>query len=206
MASHRLEIDLFGDLAKGFQVALHARRGFSRRGHARDHCQVQQALLHFRLGELARQGLLDLVDDLVRRALGRGQAEPGDRGEPRQASFGRGGHVGQGRHAFRVGDEQGPHLAGLDEGRLHAGVVEHRVDVAAQQIVHGRTAALVGHDVDLHAGGAGEHELGQMLLRAQASVAEGDLVGILAAVVDEFLQVLGREFIVRPLALPLSIY
>jgi hypothetical protein len=44
---------------------------------------------------------------------------------------------------------------------------------------------------------ARKHELGQVLLGAQAGIAEGDLVRVLAAVVDEFLEILGGEFIVR---------
>lgn len=96
------------------------------------------------------------------------QADPGDHGHVVDAGLLHGGRLGDEGRALVVHDRQRGQLAGLDvrQGLGQGG--EEQVDVAAEQVVDGQRAALVG-DVDhLDLLARLEHQAGEVLRAAVA--------------------------------------
>jgi hypothetical protein len=98
------------------------------------------------------------------RPRGRHHGDPGGELEAGQPGLGHGGHAGQAGQAARRGQRQRLDLAGRQLRRGgHVGVEGDR-HLAADEVLHGRCAALVGHVHDVDAGGGLEHLAGEVRL------------------------------------------
>ena len=133
----------------------------------------------------------ELVDDRLRRALGRHHGVPGAEDEV-DAGFLGGRHVGQGLQPRRRRHRIGLDGAALDLRDDVQRLVDHVVDLAADEIVEGRRRAAIGHQRGLEAELGVEHRARHMGDRADAGMAVAQLVAVGLEVGEELLEVLGR--------------
>ena len=140
----------------------------------------------------------------VGRHAGRGDESPcaGDV-ERRQAHFGERRHVRQRGRAFRPRDGQRAQLAGLDE-RHRGDVVHRRLHAAADEVGHGRSAALVGHVHEVDPRGAQPQLHCEVRCAAHAGGGEIELAGLGLRELDEGGVVLGRHVVVHHQDVPVE--
>ena len=159
-----------------------------------DERDVQQLGAGLLVAQLLDDHRVHLVDDLLRRAARREDAGPGGRLVARHG-LGDRRDVGVLLHALVRRHRQDPQRPGLDLGKGDA-AVEHEVQVAAEQRVARRAAAVVGDVQRLAAGLVQQHLAGEVVRGADAGRGELQVrIGLLGQL-DELRQRLGLE--IRP--------
>ena len=152
-----------------------------------------QALAHVGRVEYPGDLGVPLGDHVLRRAGRREQAVPRRDVEARQARFGHRRQVGRERRARGGRHRQRLQLAGLDLRRGVGEVVEHELDVAGEQRLRRRRAALVRNVDDVGAGVDLEQLAGEMPGAAVAARTERQLARIGLGVGDELLDRIHRQ-------------
>ena len=122
----------------------------------------------------------DLGADLLGDALRAEDAVPGRGGVAGEACLDRGRDVGQAREALGAGDGQRGDRAGLDQADDGRDRGHHEVDVAADEVVHRGTGALVGHVLELDPGALAEKQGGDVAGRGVAGRAVDEHAAALA--------------------------
>ena len=136
---------------------------------------------------------VELVDDRLRRAGRRHDAEPDGGLVARQAGLGDGRHVRQHGRARRAGGAERPHLAGLDVRRHGGDGVEHHLHVAADGVGARFAAAAVRHMHDVGVAHGFEQLAGHVIGRAGPRRGIVELARLGLQQRHELLQVLGRH-------------
>src|SRR5829696_5448450 len=136
---------------------------------------------------------VELVDDRLRRAGRRHEAEPDRRLVAGDAGLGDRRHVGQDARARQPGDAERPHLPGLDVRRHRGDGVDHHLHMAADDAVARLAAAAVRHVDDVGAAHRFEQLAGHMVGRAGAGGGVVERARPRLRVGHEFLQVLRRH-------------
>ena len=169
--------------ALGFLLQEFRRLG----GRGADRRARQRAVALDDVGQLQRRGdrLRDLAGDLGRRLRRRDDREPAGRIEARE-HLGDRRHVRQFRDARRAGDRQRLDLAVADLRQRVGEIVEHHVDMAAEQVGHRRREALVGDVDEIDLGRELEHLAGQMRRGADPGRGEADLASPFAEATSSF--------------------
>ena len=94
------------------------------------------------------------------------------------AGFGGGRNVRRAWHALRRADRDRPQLSGLDLRQQDRQVEEHHLHLLAEQIVHRRRRAAIGHVGDVDLGGELEQFARQMRQAARTGRGEIELAGL----------------------------
>ena len=121
--------------------------------------------------------VVELLQDRLRQPLRRRDADPGAHVVARHG-IGDRRDVRRAPPARAAGDAEHVGLAGAELRIDHRDGVERDVDLAAEQVGHGRAAAAVRHMRHLHAGERAEPFAGEMLRRADADRRVGELAGL----------------------------
>ena len=151
-----------------------------------------EALADRRVLERGNRRLVQLVDDLRRRAGRRDEAVPCGGFVIRPAVLGDGRHVRHGRHALLAGDRERAHLLGLDHAGDRRDRGDHELRLAAQHVGDRGAGAAIGHMHGVGLGDVIEQQRRQMARRAVAGRAVGELARMRLSVVHELLE--GLEF------------
>ncbi len=179
----------------GLHQAIEGRRVPLRLGRDRG-AQIAQPFLHRRIVERLVECGRELVDDLLRHALGREDAGPDAHVVVDSGLLG-GRDVGQRRQALGGGDAVGLDLAALDLlGHAHR-LLAQEIDVAADQVVHRRPGAAIGHERRLEAELRGEQQARHVRGGADAAMRLLHLVAVLLQIGHELRHRLGGKIIAR---------
>src|SRR5262249_42109121 len=107
---------------------------------------IGEALAPRRLRQSSNHGGIELLDDVLRRALGRPKSVPVGKIEAGQSRLVGGGNVLRERHAALGRDRIGFDAAGPDLRRALIGRGEGKVELAREQRLHHRIGAAIRHE------------------------------------------------------------
>src|SRR5665213_1713931 len=184
-------------VAPSFVFARQEMAELLRRRALDHHTDRFQALLDGLVGEALIERLVQLGDDVRRRAARRKQTVPGgDVVAGQQTGLDGRRHIRYRRKTVLAGDGERLELAGvyLADHRRHR--VKHDVGMLAEHRVEGFRRGAERHVQQIDLGGLLEHLAGEMLGGGKARTGEHDLAGMLLGVSDQLLDVVGRE--IRP--------
>jgi hypothetical protein len=110
-----------------------------------------------------------------------------------QAGLIQGRKVWQRFQSFACGHRIGLDLARVDRPRCARGLVAEEIDLAAHQVVHGRSGALVGHGGQLRAQRLLQQHATEMRDRPQAGIGERDFLPVGLDILDQLADGVGRQ-------------
>ena len=177
--------ELLHDRRPAIGVGLDLPRKVRRRVAGNIHRHIGETSEHFPGLQRRPHGAAQRLDGCGRRPRRDKHAEPFGELEPRKTGLGHGRHIGQQRAALGAGEGQRAQGACLDVRDEGADRRDGGRDLAAEQSLHGRRCALIGHVEILEVRGPPQHDAEEMQRRARARRSVARLPGIAFAPGDE---------------------
>src|SRR5580693_7009832 len=155
--------------------------------------KFRKTLPDSRIEQHLRHRGVELGDDVFRRALRHPEPVPQRGKEAGQPRFIRGRNVRRGSKPRMPRNRKRLDATGRDQSLEVRGRLDHEVDLLGQQILHRRSIAAIGNELELGAGGLPKRNPGEMAGGADARDADRRLVGIGLEPGDQALQIVCRQ-------------